>query len=94
MNPELARLNRRFEDHLDDYREHVSDDLVKHARQDEMHEQNMEAISALTKSTQGVVDGWVFANNVQRFIKWLSGFAVFAGLISWWVTGKPPSTWF
>jgi hypothetical protein len=80
---EIESLKRRFETHLEDYRVNVSRELDKNLRQDELHRQNMEAIAALTKSTQDVVDAWVFANTFQKFIKWASGFALIAVFINW-----------
>lgn len=46
-------------------------------------EKNTVAIAALTKSTQGLVDAWSAAQSFQRFIKWLSGFAILVALVSW-----------
>ena len=78
---DMKELNRRFEDHLDDYRVHIAEDVEKHRRQDEMHERNLQAIADLTEATKGVVEGWIVANGLQRFAKWLGGFAFFAAAI-------------
>lgn len=54
-----------------------------HKRHNEMYEKNMEAIAKLTESTQGVVDAWTTANNLHKFTKWLSGFAIVGIVITW-----------
>lgn len=91
---QMKELNRRFEDHVSDYRIHIAEDVEKHRRQDEMYEKNMQAISDLTGATKGVVDAWVFANTFQRFLKWLSAFGIIGIAIIWLITGKAPNTWF
>lgn len=46
-------------------------------------ELNASNIAHLTESTQGVVDAWVVANGLQKFIKWVSSFAIIGGIIAW-----------
>jgi len=86
---ELAELRRIVEDHI------TSDDK-RYKHYDDVHEKNttdisnlITALATLTRATQGLVDGWIAARAIQRFIKWLSGFA-FLGAISAWAAGKLP----
>lgn len=55
-----------------------------------MQEQNTEAIGALTRSTQGLVEAWQAADGaikvgsaVGRFVKWASGLAVVGVAVTW-----------
>lgn len=79
----LLTLKDEFENHVKEYNLYRSEEEDKHRQQLEMHTKNMEAIAALTKSTQDVVDDWVFANNFSKFIKWVSTFAVLGAVIKW-----------
>lgn len=85
----MQHIHRRLDDHLIDYRDHVADDLLKHDRQDRMHDQNMEAIRALTRSTQGVVDVYTTVDRVQKFAKWVAGFAVIGWILTHYVVLAP-----
>lgn len=80
---QMEELKRRFDDHLKDHENIEKEQLKRDLRQDRAHQQNMEAISELTKATRGVVEAWVFANTFRKFIVWLSGFAFLGGLIAW-----------
>ena len=62
---------------------HKIDMEETHRRYNELYEKNMEAIAKLTESTQGVVDAWSTANNLHKFIKWLSGLAVVGTAFTW-----------
>ena len=46
-------------------------------------EDNAAAIANLTASTQGLVDGWQAAQAFQRFIKWISSFAIVVAGLAW-----------
>lgn len=80
---EIIELKARFEHHLEGHKE----DSVKYAerqlKQDLAHEKNLEAIAELTKATQGLVDAWTTAGNVQKFIKWVSTFAIIGASLVW-----------
>jgi len=82
-NISTDELATRLEEHLVQYRLHREEYLDRQAHQDEAYEKNLEAIAALTKATQGLVDSWVVVLSVQKFIKWLSGFAVIGGFITY-----------
>lgn len=71
----LAKLTAEFEKHLLEHK-YVAQ------LQDSRHTQLVEAIKTLTDSTQGLVDAWRVADLVQRFGKWVSGFAGFAIIVS------------
>jgi hypothetical protein len=70
------QLTEKLSAHLSDYEIHKRDYLARQQRQDEAHENNLKAIQALTVATQGLVDAWTVANGIQRFVVWLSKFAV------------------
>ena len=80
---EVKELKRRFEDHLEDYRTQTIEDVARKVRDDERYTQTMHSIDCLAKSTKDVVDAWTFANTVQKFVKWLSGFAILGGIITY-----------
>ena len=73
---ELIRLQRRFDDHLEHYEEYKK---ISHV----CHEQNMEAIAAVTAGTAGIVQAWKVANSFQKFVRWLSAFAVLGAAVTW-----------
>lgn len=73
---ELIKLQRRLEVHI----KTCTEDRTVNA---DRHKKSMEAIEALTATTQGVVEAWVVINGFHRFVKWLSGFAVLGGAIVW-----------
>lgn len=79
---EFAKLKAKFEDHLIEHRIKSKDYELRQERQDLKHEQNMQAIAELTAATQDVVAAWKVANGLQRFVKWLSGFAVVGAVIT------------
>lgn len=83
---DIVMLTEKLDTHIDTYNKYVREQHEITIRQDIAYTKNMEAIAALTKSTQGVVDAWSAANNFQKFIKWLSGFAVIGAIISWFIT--------
>lgn len=80
---------RKLESHLKDYEAYKAETALKLAMIDLAHKHQMEEIHALTKATQGVVDAWSTANNLHRFIKWASGFAVVIIAIQWLNTKFP-----
>lgn len=90
---QMKEFNRRFEDHLDEYRVHISEDVEKYARLDAMQEANMVAIADLTLATKGLVEGWIVANGLQRFLKWVSAFGIVGVALVWMITGKAPTDW-
>lgn len=49
-------------------------------------------IDTLTEATEGLVAAWNTANNVQKFIKWISSLG-FLGMLITWVISKLPKEW-
>lgn len=47
------------------------------------HENLMAAIEKLTVATQGVVDAWTFANNFNKFLKWVASLGVLGTGVLW-----------
>jgi len=80
---------KRLDAHLVEYATHRSEYLERQVHQDKLQSNNMEAIDKLTKATQGLVDTWLIANGIQKFFKWLSGFAFLGVIISWAVGFNP-----
>lgn len=72
----LKLLEDRLQQHMIAYaKDKTSDDL--------RHEQAMKEIAALRQATADVVNAWKVANGFQKFVKWLSGFAVLGAAITW-----------
>lgn len=72
----LDKLEDRLEKHMNEYQE-------RQIRQDVAHAQNMEAIGELTKATKDIVDAWGALIQFQKFIKWVSAFAVVLVAVDW-----------
>jgi len=53
----------------------------------DLQEKNTIAIANLSYATQGMVDAWSTARNLQRFVKWLSGFAIIGAMVAMAVGG-------
>lgn len=51
-----------------------------------------ELLTNLTLATEGLVSAWTTANNVQKFIKWVSGIGLLGIVISW-IIDKLPDHW-
>jgi hypothetical protein len=58
-----------------------------------MVEELRKGVDDLTIATEGLVAVWTTANNVQKFIKWVSSIG-FLGILVTWVISKIPSDWF
>jgi len=65
-----------FDAHLKDYEEYKMEDKKR-------HENLMAAIEKLTIATQGVVDAWTFANNFNKFIKWVASLGAIGTAFMW-----------
>lgn len=86
---ELLALRKRFESHLDDHRVDLQEYAERQLKQDLAHEEAMKAITELTIATKGLVDAWTTVSQIQKFFKWLSGFA-FLGIVISWAVGFNP----
>lgn len=65
----------------------VNRKLDEHMKLDDTrHELLMAAIEKTNESVQGVVEAWIVANALQRFVKWVSTFAILGAGILWFTT--------
>lgn len=80
---ELIKLHRRVSEQEDKLDTHVTEQYKVNSEHGRMHQDTMEAIAELTKATSGMVDVWSTAHSLQKFIKWLSGFAVIGAVMLW-----------
>lgn len=94
---EISMLKTRLDNHIEEYRAHISDYTERQFRQDIAHEKNIVAIAELTqdikdltKATQGIVDAFKAAGQFQKFVKWLSSFVVVVGFLLWVLSKLPP----
>lgn len=79
----MATLTKRLDSHIE-YCTQRDDNID--ARLDKLigaQELNATNIANLTEATQGVVDAWVVANGLSKFLKWLSSFAIIGASIIW-----------
>ena len=77
--------------HIKDFAEHKEDDIRRHEVYLVAQQQNTEGlkeltkvVSALEKSTRGMVEVYRTANSLQRFVKWIAAFAVVSVVITWY----------
>ena len=84
-----TKLKLRFDNHMTQHRIDAIDYEARQVRQDECHEKNMEAIDKLTKATSGLVTAYSTADNLQKFIVWLSKFSILGGAL-YWLASKVP----
>ena len=91
---ELDEFSRDLHAHIEKDRERW-DKMVDNQRAIEIAVLKLTAqVEQLTKATEGVVEAWQTANALQRFLKWLGGFAIIGGLITWVLShfgGNPPT---
>lgn len=85
----VADLRRELDSHKEAFIKHVNEDQLRWDRLLVAQEANTKSIEALTHATQGLVDAWSAASAFQRFIKWLSGFALLGAGITWFVSKFP-----
>ena len=85
-NIEIAKLHRVLTEHILECTAHKAEMLELAKLNQEAHSRNMEAIAALTKATEGLVEAWCAVNTMQRFLKWLSSFAILGGVAAWAIT--------
>lgn len=76
-------LQEEFKQHKEAFAAHLKENEERWEMLVRMQEQNTAAIQQLTHSTQGLVDAWLAANTLQKFIKWASSFAILGGFIAW-----------
>lgn len=81
---EVEVIKHKLDAHLVEYELHKREQEARDKSQDEAYKKTIDAIERLAAATQGVVDAWVVVNGFQRFIKWLSGFAIL-GIAGKWL---------
>lgn len=86
---EIIKLRERFDKHLDSHREDYEEYVERQRTQEQFSTKNAEAIAALTEATQSLVDAWKTIGAIQKFVKWLSGFAFLGIIISWFAGFNP-----
>lgn len=79
-----------FREHIEEFRSHV---VEEHDRWDtfiKVQEENTigltvlaESVKAHAKATEGLVETWRTVSALQRFIKWVSSFAIIGVAIAW-----------
>jgi hypothetical protein len=89
----VKELKDRFDAHLEDYRNASAAFAANQLELQAAYKHNMEAISALTHATSNVVEAWRVAAGLQKFVKWLSSFAL-VGAAAMWALSKLPSDLF
>lgn len=96
-NFQLKQLAVKLDDHIqnfDDYREKEeqrrNEENENWKKIIEVQKQNTETIGQLTAATAGVIEVYAAGQGViktgaafGRFVKWLSGFAILSGAITW-----------
>jgi phage shock protein A len=87
---EVKELRQKLEDHVEEYKQQCREFSDRQMQLQRSHEQTMVAITALTQATKEIVNAWTVANGVQKFIKWLSSFAIVGVAIIWIVAKLPP----
>jgi len=93
MGSELETFRRRFNDHLDNHREEHDEHIEDKAKQEEINRNTLKAVADLTQSIQVVVDFFRVIILLQKFAKWLSGFAILGGVAAYFwgkFSGKLP----
>lgn len=90
---EFIVYKRKLDDHLTEFEEYKKEQLEWRISCKLAHQTTLESIEALieaneatVKATAGVVDAWTTVNNFQRFVKWLSSFAILGGALAWLFT--------
>jgi hypothetical protein len=78
-----------FKELKDKFYEQQIEQRIRNKDYDRKHEETMTAIANLTSATADVVDAWKVANGLQRFVKWLSGFAVIGAVMAYFATQFP-----
>lgn len=88
---EIIKLRTRLEAHMQDYRDHVLEEERRYLQDMQRQEataaniaQLMKALELQAEATKGLVDAWNAAAFLQKFVKWLSGFAAIGVFIAWY----------
>lgn len=86
----LSAVQRDMHNHIREVRidlsDHIAEQAARHNELLDSQRQNTEAITALTRSTEGLIEAWNTANGVAKFIKWASG--IIAAVVAAWTYFK------
>ena len=93
VESQLEKLGDKMDTHLEQYRADRKEFTEWRIKMQLAHEQNMAAIKALTEATSVVVNAWTVAAGVQKFIKWVSSFAIVGAAVIW-LAAKLPADFF
>ena len=83
MEERINLLEQRIDDHINDFNEHKELENTRWDKLILLQEQNTQYVKELTESTKDIIEAWHTADNIGRFVKWLSGFGAFGLFILW-----------
>lgn len=83
----MIKICRRLEKHIDEYRLHLVDEAHKEERMMSAIDQTTRNVDALVIATSGLIKGWNFVINFQKFVIWLGGFGILAAIINHFIKG-------
>ena len=81
---QYIKLQRRLDDHLDEYRIHILEHDKRESNLLLALETNTKQIHDLTAAVKPLVDAVTAAVIAQKFIKWVTGFSGIAIFIAWY----------
>ena len=83
---EFHEMRAALQLHTSTLAAHISEDDRRWNKLLAAQEANTESIKQLTLATRGLVETWTALNVFQRFIKWVSSFAIIGGAVTWLVS--------
>lgn len=88
---EILKLRTRLDTHIQDYREHILEeerrylqDMQKQSAMSANIEQLIKGLEIQAEATKGLVEAWIGANFLRKFVIWLSGFSGIGAFILWY----------
>jgi len=85
----IDELDKKLTQHLETFERHEEAENLKHRELIVAQQLNTEALNNLASSTAGLVEAWDAAEGavkvgaaIGRFVKWMAGFAIIAGALS------------
>lgn len=83
-------LQQKLDNHIEEFNKFRAREDDRWANLIACQERNTRSIESLSASTRGMVEVWEAANGTVKvlsalgsFVKWLSGFAIIGGMITW-----------
>ena len=83
VEKKLILLQDKMDTHIEEHRRCAVNERRRWDRLIVITEANAKCIHDLTEATEGVIDAWRTGTNLGKFVKWLSGFAIIGGAITW-----------